>query len=74
MFLSNLKQEYKREKYLKIENVENRKAISKLRTSAQNLLIETGRWENIDTESRICRHFYKQEIEDGEYFLFYCDR
>ena len=73
IFLSKLKEEYKREKYLKIENVENRRAITKLRTSAHNLLIETGRWENIDRKSRICRHCYKQEIEDEEHFLFYCN-
>ena len=63
-FLGILKQEHKIEKYLILDYLENRRAITKLRTSSHNLFIETGRWENIDRISRICKQCSKQEIKD----------
>ena len=46
-FLKSLKEVYKSEKYLKINNFGNRRAITKLRTSNHTLAIEAGRWTNM---------------------------
>ena len=43
--------------------------ISKLRTSAHDLKIETGRHNRIPREQRVC---VCGEVEDEEYFLLYC--
>ena len=50
-FLKSLKGVYNSEKYLRINNFSNRKAITKLRTSNHTLAIEAGRWTNIEREN-----------------------
>ena len=52
------------ENYLKIKNCQNRKAISKLRTSSHLLKIEKGRWTNIARENRICTRCRQNTVED----------
>ena len=43
-----------------------------LRLSAHKLSIETGRWQNILRESRLCEHCKLDKIETESYFLFEC--
>ena len=73
-FLNSIKDDYTIESYLKIKDYENRKAISKLRTSSHHLKIETGRWSNITRENRLCTQCSKNKIEDEYHFLFECSR
>ena len=73
-FLNSLKEDYNMENYLKINDYENRKAISKLRTSSHHLRIETGRWANVAREHRICIHCGQNTVEDEYHFLFDCPR
>ena len=52
-----------------------RKAICKLRLSAQNLLIETGRYVNAKSmrrSERICKHCNLNLIENEFHFLSQC--
>ena len=71
-FLAEAKKIHNFEPYLNIENLEHRKAITKLRTSSHNLLIETGRWNNIQRDQRICKNCTMDKIEDENHFLFEC--
>jgi hypothetical protein len=73
-FLANIKDVYKEETYLSIDNFQNRKAISKLRTSSHNLEIEAGRWNNTPRGDRICKKCILNEIEDEKHFLFKCHK
>ena len=73
-FLNSLKGDYNMENYLNINDYENRKAISKLRTSSHHLRIETGRWANIVREHRICIQCRQNTVEDEYHFLFDCSR
>ena len=57
---------------MNINNYEHRKAIAKIRTSSHNLEIETGRWHNIQRESRICKNCALDAVEDEMHFLFNC--
>ena len=72
-FLKSLKEVYKSEKYLKINNSGNRRAITKLRTSNHTLAIEAGRWTNIERENR-CKQCTENKIEDEIHFLFQCTK
>ena len=58
------------ENYLKIKDSQNRKAMSKLRTSSHLLKIETGRWTNIARDNRICTQCGQNTVEDEYHFLF----
>ena len=71
-FIQSLKTEHKPETYLNIHNFEHRRAITKLRTSSHKLGIETGRWNNIDREKRVCDNCLLNKIEDEAHFLFEC--
>ena len=73
-FLNSLKEDYNMENYLKVNDYENRKAISKLRTSSHHLRIETGRWTNVAREHRICIQCRQNTVEDEYHFLFDCSR
>ena len=66
-FLSELKQTLQIEIYY--NNSENRRAITKLRTSTHKLLIETGRWENINRNLRLCKNCSKREIKNEKHFF-----
>ena len=74
IFLHSLKDTYTMENYLKINDYQNRKAISKLRTSSHRLTIETGRWTNIIRENRICTQCGQNKVEDEYHFLFDCSK
>ena len=60
------------ESYLHINNFENRRAISKLRASSHRLAIETGRWNKIPRDQRICKNCILNKIEDENHLLFEC--
>jgi hypothetical protein len=57
---------------LLIKNFENRRAITKLRTSSHKLEIETGRYNNIPRDQRICKNCTLNKIEDENHLLFEC--
>ena len=71
-FLGKIKNTFSRECYLKINNFENRRAISKLRTSSHDLQIETGRWRHIDRSARLCTKCNQNAIEDETHMVFDC--
>ena len=71
-FLSSLKDTHQPENYLKIKNFQNRRALTKLRTSTHNLAIETGRWTKTEREQRLCTQCTEHKIEDEKHFLFEC--
>ena len=73
-FLKSLKEVYKSEKYLKINNLGTRRAITKLRTSNHTLAIEAGRWTNIERGNRLCKQCTENKIEDEIHFLFQCTK
>ena len=51
-------------------NIINRFSISKLRLSNHKLKIETGRYENLPVEKRLCEHC--QKIDDEFHFIIEC--
>ena len=69
-----MKHTYNREIYLKINNFENRRALTKLRTSNHRLAIETGRWTKTEVENRLCKQCTQNEVEDEQHFLFRCQK
>ena len=73
-FLNSLKDTYQLENYLKIKNLANRRALTKLRTSNHNLAIETGRWTKTDRNDRLCTQCTESKIEDEIHFLFDCPK
>ena len=73
-FLRSMKHTYNCETYLKIDNFENRRALTKLRTSNHRLAIETGRWTKTERENRLCKQCTQNEIEDENHFLFKCQK
>ena len=58
MVIKSIKTEHKFELYLNIHNFKHRRTITKLRTRslrlATRLAIETGRWDKVERENRIC--------------------
>lgn len=72
-FLGKIKNTFSPECYLKIKNFDNRRAITKLRTSSHDLLIETGRWYNIDRNARLCIKCKNNAIEDETHLIFDCN-
>ena len=71
-FLSSLKDTYTIENYLKLNNTNNRKALTQIRTSSHTLAIETGRWEKLKREERLCKHCNRNLIEDEQHLIFDC--
>lgn len=53
-------------------NRKYRSIISKLRCGILPLEIETGRWQNIDADNRICKQCHSNEVEDEYHFVFVC--
>lgn len=71
----SIKKEFNAEPYLMLETFHVRKAISKLRLSAHNLLIETGRYakpRSLPRSERICKHCNFNCIENEFHFLSRC--
>ena len=61
---------YEIEKYLSLKSYENRRAFSKLRIRSHNLLVETGKWYNIEINQRICKQCDQCKIEDEFHLIF----
>ncbi len=71
---SELKESFDPEPYLShVMNFHHRKALSRLRTSSHNLLIETGRYNNTERDKRICICCRRGVIESEFHFLMECD-
>lgn len=69
---SIFKKEIGLEDYLMdIKNVNTRIAYSKFRLSDHNLMIEKGRYEDLDKTARLCP-FCKNQVEDEKHFLLKC--
>ena len=61
------------EKYLScVKNPLYRQSLCKLRISAHNLHVETGRWTRIPINSRLCILCNEDHIEDEFHFLLVC--
>ena len=73
-FYREVKDNFKTENYLEIENFQSREAIAKLRCSDHTLEIERGRQLKIDREGRVCRMCDMGEIETEKHFLLECNK
>ena len=70
--LSILKNDFACENYLlSVPNIANRTALTKFRLSNHNLMIEKGRYENMQLCDRSCP-FCPDQIEDEFHFLIKC--
>ena len=67
-----LKTEWGREEYLDFTEVWRRKWITMFRGSNSDLLIETGRWINLQREDRKCRFCAQNVVEDEAHALLEC--
>lgn len=69
------KHSFELENYLDIirEN-KYRVTLSRFRTSSHNLNIETGRYENLPREQRICKSCNMKKVETEYHFLLVCPR
>lgn len=71
----SIKTDFCLEPYLMVEQFQLRKAISKLRISSHNLLIEAGRYtkpKRLQRSERICKHCSLNRIENEFHFLTEC--
>lgn len=70
------KNKFRKEEYLKIESKELRGALARLRLSAHNLHIETGRYakpnERKEPRERLCTFCDLRECEDEFHFVMRC--
>ena len=67
------KSNFGREKYLSIlHNFEQRRSLTKLRISAHQLRIETGRYQGTLPQDRLCTKCDSGKVEDECHFLFDC--
>ena len=73
-FFSEIKNNFKKEKYLEIDNFDHRKIIAKLRCSDHSLEIETGRHRKIDRIERICKQCTAAVVETESHFLIECSK
>ena len=70
--LKDIKDTYTIETYLKLNDIKNRLALPKLRTSNHTLDIETGRWTKTIGESRLYNQCTEHKIEDERHLIFEC--
>ena len=70
--LTNFKDQYDYETYLNLKIFENRRALTKLRIGAHNLLVVSGKWFKIELEERICKQCQLNKIEDEFHFTLEC--
>ena len=69
---AKLKTEIGMEKYLNsIKNITERTAITKIRLSNHDLMIETGRYKEIPVQERLCP-FCDNNVETEQHFLLVC--
>ena len=69
----SIKKQFRYEPYLSfVKNIKCRIALSKIRTSSHNLPIETGRYQNINRNERLCNMCDLNEIGSELHVLFIC--
>lgn len=69
------KHNFQTEQYLDcIKENKYRVALSRLRTSSHSLLIETGRYENIAREERLCKSCNMRKVETEFHFILVCPK
>ena len=69
----NLKINFGCERYLYlVQNFKYRQAVTKLRISAHRLPVETGRYNNVPYNDRLCKHCDINEIGNEYHFLMSC--
>ena len=74
-FYYTVKQHYSPSAYLDLSRRNpSRKALVKLRISSHKLRIETGRYDKIPREERLCNLCNSNKIEDETHFLLDCPR
>ena len=78
LFYADIKKDFKEEPYLKfINNAANKYRTTRLRISAHDLEIETGRYKNVSRNDRCCKWcsiaLGNNTIEDERHVLFHCD-
>ena len=71
-FYGVFKRVFKLESYLLNLSPYEREVVTKLRCCNLNLPIETGRWENIPRENRLCQLCNLQNIGNEYHYLFEC--
>ena len=69
---SNIKSIYSIEPYLKIKDYKCRQFVSKFRMLDHCLPIETGRFNSIPENERVCPHCTMNNIGDEEHTLLHC--
>ena len=73
MYLSLYKNDFVYENYINIVKSEKyRKELTRFRLSSHSLYIETGRYENIGRENRICTMCSQNVVESEFHFLLCC--
>ena len=72
-FFKNIYSENFRPPYIDLlKSIKDRSSISKIRLSAHSLMIEKGRYQNIDKKERKCVICKNDKIEDEEHFSLHC--
>jgi hypothetical protein len=73
MLYTNVYEEhFIREKYTFLNDFKVRQAFCKIRISAHSLMIEIGRYKNLETEERVCKLCITLKFEDEYHFLIDC--
>ena len=67
-----VKEHFIGEKYTFLNDFKVRQAMCKIRISAHPLMIEIGRYKNLETEERLCKLCITQKNEDEYHFLIDC--
>ena len=74
-FFRKLKADFRTEEYLnRIKKSKLRSLLTKIRISAHNLAIESGRHKKIPRDQRLCTSCTNATVEDEVHFLLHCDR
>ena len=72
-FLASFKTEFKLEEYLTfVKNSSHRRLLCQFRTSSHKLSIESGRYQNISRQQRLCEYCNSNEVEDEHHFSISC--
>jgi hypothetical protein len=67
------KQVLEREPYLEQGTASQRRVMAMMRGGSNDLRIETGRYEKLEVEKRVCIFCDTKEVEDEHHFLCKCD-
>ena len=68
-----MKTELELEKYLKEGTAQQRRVMVMMRGGTNDLRIETGRYEKLEKDERVCIFCDSGEVEDETHFLCRCD-